>query len=99
MKPEMERRNARTDAVLAYLTERPLAWVLAQKLVEIGGAFAWRTRISEARQRLERDGKGTIAWNEQPRASAYRFVPYVPLGRDAGTVIAQPVLIDVAPRG
>ena len=49
-------------------------------LARIGGVYAWRTRVSEVRKRLEREGRGTIRWQDRrlengQRRSLYTFIP------------------------
>ena len=49
-------------------------------LARIGGAYAWRTRVSEARHRLQAEGRGDIAntltrWPDGRVQSLYTFVP------------------------
>jgi hypothetical protein len=56
----MTTRHSFTEAVRQYLTDRPSVWVDARELQKIGGNFAWRTRVSDARKQLEKDGLGTI---------------------------------------
>jgi hypothetical protein len=57
----MSDRHSFTQAVYDYLTARPGVWVNAVTLERIGGRCAWRTRVSEVRRQLHREGKGTIA--------------------------------------
>jgi len=76
--------------VLAMFRAHPLEWIDWREFQRIAPC-AWRTRISDARKRLRLDG-GQVEWNKQVRASAYRYVPYRPLGRDAGQAISQPAL-------
>lgn len=45
----------RTEAVAAYLRDRPGQWVSAYDLERIGGRFAWRTRCSEASRWYDMD--------------------------------------------
>ena len=40
------------DAVAARLTARPGQWVDGLELAGVGGAYAWRTRLSECRTQL-----------------------------------------------
>jgi hypothetical protein len=79
-----------TARVIALFVAQPLQWIDWREFQRIAPC-AWRTRISDARKRLKLEG-GQIEWNKQVRASAYRYVPYRPLGRDAGRVINQPAL-------
>ena len=72
-------RHSYTTDVLLYLTARPGVDVDGLELARIGGAYAWRSRVAEARLLLEATGKGTIE-NRQSRVgqrvcSRYRYVP------------------------
>lgn len=40
-----------TDAVADVFRARPNEWIDARELMGIGGMYAWRTRISDARKR------------------------------------------------
>jgi len=72
---EADRRHSNAELVEAYLVARPRQWVPAHVLAQIGGFCAWRTRVSDARRRIESGGRGTVEWNHQVRTSAYRYVP------------------------
>lgn len=74
---EAERRQSRTDLVEALFREQPRRWISAGELATVGGFCAWRTRVADARRRFIRAGEGTIEWNGDVYASAYRFVPTV----------------------
>jgi hypothetical protein len=58
-----------TERVAAYLTARPNVWVDGLELARVGGAYSWRTRVSECRtllgltitNRQRRVGKRTIS--------------------------------------
>lgn len=39
-----------TDRLSAFLRARPSVWVDGRDLAQIGGAYAWRTRVSELRR-------------------------------------------------
>jgi hypothetical protein len=75
---EAERRASRTDGVEALFRARPGEWIRATELMDVGGWLAWRTRVSDARKRFVRAGEGTIEWNGNVQASAYRYVPAPP---------------------
>lgn len=76
---EASRRQTHTDAVAQYFQTRPRQWISAMELERVGGRFAWRTRVSDARitfgmtienrQRTERTPYGSV------RISEYRYVP------------------------
>lgn len=90
--PELARRQKSTEKLLALFRARPLEWINAETLLDIAGVYAWRTRVSEARKVFKREF-GNIE-NKQIRksnivVSLYRYVPYTPLGREAGTHIDQ----------
>ena len=83
---ELARRESHTAKVYALFVAHPREWLNATVFMEVGGAFAWRTRISNARKLLERDGG--VVENRQYRVgeqivSEYRYLPYVPLASDA----------------
>ena len=88
MKSEMDRRQSATEALLHLFQAKPMTWIAWTDLAESGGNLGWRTRVSDARKIVQRAG-GRIEWNKNIRDSRYRFVPYEPLGRDAGTFVAR----------
>lgn len=62
------------DAVAAHLQAHAGEWVNAETLMDLGGRYAWRTRVSEARTQL-----GLTIQNRQRRmgqrtVSEYRLV-------------------------
>jgi hypothetical protein len=72
---EFNRRRTRTDLMEALFRSRPQTWIGVRELIDVGGLLGWRSRVSDARQRLVRAQVGDIEWNRQPQRSAYRFVP------------------------
>jgi hypothetical protein len=88
---EAERRGSLADRVEALFKARPSEWIAVPDLMSAGGFCAWRTRVADARRRVQREGEGTIEWNGDVRDSRYRFLPSQPLGRDGG-LSAQPEL-------
>lgn len=88
---EFNRRRTRTDLMEALFRSRPQTWIGVRELIDVGGLLGWRSRVSDARQRLVRAEAGDIEWNRQPQTSAYRFVPVVPK-RDADPPAIQPAL-------
>ena len=40
-----------TAKVARYFLDRPNQWIDAYQLTHVGGTYAWRTRISDARKR------------------------------------------------
>ncbi len=76
-------RQTYTQKMIALFESRPKEWIDVKELAQVGGFAAWRSRIAEARPQLEKNG-GTLEWNHHQRTSAYRFLPYVPVARDAG---------------
>ncbi len=84
--PELVRRKSHTDMVLELFRAHPMTWLPWQEIADVGGACAWRTRVSDARKVLEAEG-GQIENRllQNSARSAYRYVPYVPLGPSAET--------------
>ena len=39
-----------TDAVAALFRARPNQWIDAREIMAVGGMYAWRTRLSDARR-------------------------------------------------
>jgi hypothetical protein len=110
MRAEIERRTRSCRKVLEFLRAHPQQWIAAQDFMALGGAMAWRTRLSDARKVIEAEG-GKLQ-NRQWRANAiegqpatrlmlgpivseYRYLPSAPLGRDASVPSVQPELIPV----
>jgi hypothetical protein len=86
MKDELKRRDSLTDAVEAYFRAHPNTWLSMADLSKVGGLGGFRTRISDCRIK-----RGMHIENNRKNGarSAYRFLPYVPLARDAGTYVEQ----------
>jgi hypothetical protein len=70
-------RHSRTDRVIAYLSERAGHWIDGLALASVGGAYAWRSRVSDARKqgyridnRQRKEGSRTV--------SEYRLVRSTP---------------------
>lgn len=88
-------RHSFTAEVLAYFQARPYVWIHARTLQGIGGSFAWRTRVSQARKRLRAAGAGDIENTVERRGrdrvvdSWYRYVPAEPTAT-AGHNVNQP---------
>ena len=82
---EVSRRHSNTTAVLDYFKHHPNVWIPWKTLARnaLGGALAWRTRVSDARKAVEDEG-GCIQWNGNARDSRYRYLRQRPLGPDAG---------------
>lgn len=87
---EHARQTSNTQAVLELFQSRPLQWISWQELAKVGGSCAWRTRVSNARRIVRKDG-GDIVWNRK-LASAYMFTPYRRLGPDAAEYRVQKTL-------
>jgi len=64
------------DAVAHYFKAHPDVWIDGLELARIGGAYAWRTRVSECRDLgmvIENDVRQMP--NTRRKVSLYRFVP------------------------
>ncbi len=71
----MSRAVTFRDAVADHLKARPSQWVDGLTLASLGGAYAWRSRVSDCRTQL-----GMLIENRQRKVgeltiSEYRFVP------------------------
>jgi len=104
MRAEMERRKGNTTKVLELLRANPRVWIKAEHFMDLAGAMAWRTRISDARKVIEREGgklenRQTHVRRGDPDrevafiVSEYRYLPYQPLGRSADQPSVQPSLL------
>jgi len=71
-------RQTLTDRLESYFKARPAAWIRAERLMEIAGNCAWRTRVSDLRKRgltIENHVECVLV-NDVPRKrSYYRYVP------------------------
>lgn len=68
---EIADRNTRVTAIVDLFQARPQIWIPVEVLAQVGGFCSWRTRVSDARKRVQ----GSIEWNGNVRQSAYRFTP------------------------
>ena len=76
----MRQPHSYTQAVIEYLTTKPGEFCDGLSLARIGGVYAWRTRVSEARHILRAQGLGDIINTQIKLAdgqtqSLYRFEP------------------------
>ena len=69
-----------TERVAAYFKERPNQWIDGNTLAEVGGCYAWRSRISDCRTQFrmaienrQRRAKGQLG--RVYTISEYRFIP------------------------
>ena len=91
---EARRRQSLEQRLSELLQARPHVWIPMREMHAAGDA--WRSRLPQVRQRFAREQIGIVQWNRRNGgASAYMFVPYVPLGRDAGDVINQQTLFEL----
>jgi hypothetical protein len=65
-----------TDRVVAYFRAHPGEWIDGRVLATVGGAYAWRSRVSDARRqgldienRTRRVRNGLTSWT----VSEYRY--------------------------
>lgn len=79
----MTPRHSFTARLMAFVKDRPLQWIPALEFEQFGRQ-AWRTRISEARQKFEAAHDGTIENRQRSHMakdgtrfthSEYRYVP------------------------
>lgn len=64
------------DAVAAEFRAQPGTWISAYRLMQVGGALAFRTRCSECRLQLGMRIENKVTRDENGVAhSYYRFIP------------------------
>ncbi len=64
------------DAVAAYFKAHPGQWIDGLELARIGGAYAWRTRVSDCRAAgLDIENEVRRVPNSQRKISLYRYRP------------------------
>ena len=66
------------DAVAAYFRAHPGQWIDGRQLADIGGAYAWRSRVSDARTKLKMHIENRQRTVGQWTVSEYRYVPPPP---------------------
>jgi hypothetical protein len=81
-----ETHETRRDRVANYLLLRPHEWVDGLVLQQLGGAYAWRTRVSDCRTQLgmtveNRVRRRAATEGDEVRVSEYRYVPPRPAGQ------------------
>lgn len=75
----LERSSTYRDAVAGYLMARRNQWVSGLDLAKIGGAYAWRTRVSNCRTELGMTIENRVRTLESGvKVSEYRLVVDVP---------------------
>ena len=82
---EATRRKSHRDAIAEHFKAHEHLWIDSSMLMELGGALAWRTRVSDCRTEL-----GMFIENRQERIeladssivvqSSYRYRPHPPIG-------------------
>lgn len=110
---EMDRRAGHASKVVAHFRAHRGIWIDSLELERIGGRHAWRTRVSDARAVFCRELGWPFPVKDGPdpiqnrlrtvgdrMVSEYRYLEYVPLGRDAAEPIpaATGLLFDISPR-
>ena len=71
----MSYRQTFTDAVASYLKARPNQWVSADDLAAVGGRWAWRTRVSQARREYGMQIDNVVKTRPNgSKESLYRYV-------------------------
>lgn len=76
--PYRKSRDTYRDAVAAYLQARPNQWVSGLELAKIGGAYAWRTRVSDCRTQLGMTIENRQRHENGAVISEYRAPPIAP---------------------
>jgi hypothetical protein len=65
------------DAVAGYFQAHPHEWVDARVLMNLGGTFAWRTRVSDCRTQLGLNIENRQRKVGRVTVSEYKYVPPV----------------------
>ena len=65
------------DAVAAFFKAHPNVWIDGLELARYGGAYAWRTRVSECHRQLGMDIENEVIRmpGSQRKVSRYRYRP------------------------
>lgn len=63
------------DAVAAHFRAHPYEWLDGLTLSQYGGAYAWRTRVSNCRTDLGMNIENRVRQNGRRKVSEYRYVP------------------------
>ncbi len=85
---EHERRQSNRDAIAQYFKSLPNEWIDASTLAELGGALAWRTRVSDCRTKLGMCIENKLEHIDEPGGtfyvrSSYRYLVHAPIGEPA----------------
>ncbi len=63
------------DRVADHFREHPLVWFDGLALAALGGAYAWRTRVSDCRTELGMHIENRVRPEGRRKVSEYRYVP------------------------
>ena len=63
------------DRVATLFKDRPFRWIDGRQRATIGGAYAWRTRLTECRTELRMDIRNRQRRVNQVVVSEYRYCP------------------------
>lgn len=94
---EKSQRQAHRDILAAWFQSHPLEEIAPADLEALVGRN-YQQRISDCRLELKLRIENVPRWLERADgrkrkvSGSYRFLPYEPLGRDAGTYTKQPEL-------
>jgi len=64
-----------THRVRHLFLAHPNEWIDGRELAKIGGYAAWRTRLSECRQRFGMAIENRVTHHEDHTVSKYRYTP------------------------
>lgn len=73
-------------AVAAFFKARPNAWIDGRDVMQIAGAYGWRTRISDCRRQFgmqisNRQRRVRAGGGQSFTVSEYRYTPPAPTGQ------------------
>ena len=67
------------DRAAAHFRAHPMTWFDGLALAAHGGAYAWRSRVSDCRTQLGMDIENRERREGRRKVSEYRFVPASPV--------------------
>jgi hypothetical protein len=78
----MARRDTFLSDTVALFRALPGVWIDGLIVARVGGAYAWRTRVSEARKIIGGTIENRVRRKGARKISEYRFVPAMPSGAE-----------------
>jgi hypothetical protein len=67
--------NPFRERVASHFMAHPHQWIDGLSLENVGGRYAWRTRISDCRNDLHMTIENRQRWSNGRKVSEYRYIP------------------------